>query len=316
MNLKKVKASLREDQILFHPDEAQRLFHEAGVLFQGQIKKDFEQLIAFNRAITAERRGYLEEELAEIEIKLKGIDAELDDLDKQCFEGLSFLKETGVFIKYKTLSNEILTLRAEIYLLEYKREPLERLRTLDHDIGVLQEECRDLEEKIQADVKQQKLEQDSVFSSIRFFFKEIVEEVIDCRASLSVTINKRGHLEFNAHILDAAGQATSADLGYTYRRLLCMAFDLAILRAYSNDRFPRFVYHDGVFESLDNRKKENLLAVIRRYASFGLQSIVTLIDSDLPERTAEDLPVFTTNEIVVTLHDEDERGRLFKMKTW
>ncbi|HHW4680792.1 MAG TPA: DUF2326 domain-containing protein, partial [Xylella taiwanensis] len=99
MNWKKVKASLREDQILFHPDEAQRLFHEAGVLFQGQIKNDFEQLIAFNRAITAERRGYLEEELAEIEIKLKGMDAEQDDLDKQCFEGLSFLKETGVFIK-------------------------------------------------------------------------------------------------------------------------------------------------------------------------------------------------------------------------
>ena len=33
-NRKKVQASLQEDQILFSPDEAQRLFGEAGVLFQ------------------------------------------------------------------------------------------------------------------------------------------------------------------------------------------------------------------------------------------------------------------------------------------
>lgn len=66
-NERGVKASLQEDQILFSPDEAQRLFGEAGVLFQGQIKKDFQQLIAFNRAITDERRGYLQEELPEIE---------------------------------------------------------------------------------------------------------------------------------------------------------------------------------------------------------------------------------------------------------
>ena len=34
-NKKKIIASLEEDQILFNPDEAQRLFEEAGVLFKG-----------------------------------------------------------------------------------------------------------------------------------------------------------------------------------------------------------------------------------------------------------------------------------------
>jgi uncharacterized protein YydD (DUF2326 family) len=61
---------LEEDQILFNPDEAQRLFEEAGVLFKGQIKKDFQQLIDFNRAITDERRGYLQEEREEVEAEL------------------------------------------------------------------------------------------------------------------------------------------------------------------------------------------------------------------------------------------------------
>ena len=114
--------------------------------------------------------------------------------------------------------------------------------------------------------------------------------------------------------MDESGNATSADLGHTYRKLLCIAFDMAVLRAHLDDKFPRFVYHDGVFESLDDRKKENLLAVIRRYAAIGIQPVITLIDSDLPARSPDDEPVFSTEEVVLLLHDENEQGRLFKIR--
>lgn len=73
---------------------------------------------------------------------------------------------------------------------------------------------------------------------------------------------------------------------------------------------------NGVFESLDDRKKENLLSVIRRYAALGLQPIITLIDSDLPDRSPENSSVFDQEEIVLLLHDENKQGRLFKMTTW
>ena len=139
--------------------------------------------------------------------------------------------------------------------------------------------------------------------------------MINRKALLSVSPNKEGHLEFKAEILDESGNATSADLGHTYRKLLCIAFDMAVLRAHIDDKFPRFVYHDGVFESLDDRKKESLLAVVRRYAELGLQPVITLIDSDMPARAGNE-PVFTASEVILTLHDEGEQGRLFKMKAW
>jgi uncharacterized protein YydD (DUF2326 family) len=91
LNKKKILASLEEDEILFNPDEAQRLFDEAGVLFHGQIKKDFQQLIAFNRAITDERSMYLQEERAEVEADLKRVNAELNSLGKRRSEALAFL---------------------------------------------------------------------------------------------------------------------------------------------------------------------------------------------------------------------------------
>lgn len=311
-NKKKILASLEEDQILFNPDEAQRLFEETGVLFKGQIKKDFQQLIAFNRAITDERRGYLQEERSEIEAELKRVNTELTALGQTRSDMLSFLSATDVFSKYKQVSDDMVTLRADITSLERQRGFLHRLQELRTGIRALTEERGHLQTQIEADVEKQ----NSLFSTIRLFFSEIVEEVINRKAVLSVSPNQAGHLEFKAEILDESGNATSADLGHTYRKLLCIAFDMAILRAHIDGKFPRFIYHDGVFESLDDRKKESLLLVIRRYAELGLQPIITLIDSDLPVRTNENESVFGRDEIVLSLHDENDQGRLFRMRAW
>lgn len=314
-NRKKILLSLEDDQILFSPDEAQQLFSEVGVLFQNQIKKDFEQLIAFNKAITEERRGYLQEERIEVEAELKRLNSELNTLGKKRSEMLSFLSGTDVFTKYKQVADEMVMLRADITSLERQRGFVHRLQELRAEIRILTEERSHLQTQIEEDVERQNSTQDSLFSVIRVYFNEIVEEVIDRKALLSVSPNQQGHLEFKAEILDESGNATSADQGHTYRKLLCIAFDMAVLRAYIDEKFPRFVYHDGVFESLDDRKKENLLTVIHRYAELGLQPVITLIDSDLPVRTGND-PVFSEDEVALTLHDESEQGRLFKMRAW
>ena len=43
-------------------------------------------------------------------------------------------------------------------------------------------------------------------------------------------------------------------------------------------------------------------------ADIGIQSVITLIDSDLPPSTEKEGPVFTTVELILTLHDENEQG--------
>ena len=313
---KKIASSLEEDQILFNPAEAQRLFLEAGVLFGGQIKKDFDQLIAFNRAITDERRGYLIEERAEVEAEIKSITTELNALGKRRSDLLSFLSATDIFAKYKQVTDDLVNLRADIETLERQRGFLRRLQDLRTNIRNLFEERTHVQAQIEANVETQSGDSDSLFSSIRLYFSEIVEEVTSHKALLSVYVNKEGHLEFKGEVLDDAGKATSADLGHTYRKLLCIAFDLAVLRAHLDEKFPRFVFHDGVFESLDDRKKTNLLNVIRQYADLGLQPIITLIDSDSPPPSESGKSVFKPEEIVVTLHDEGDDGRLFRMRAW
>lgn len=315
-NLKKITASLEDEEILFDPKNASELFAEAGVVFGGQIKKDFEQLIAFNRAISDERRGYLKEELTEVEAELKRVHAKLLELGRQRTETLSFLSGADVFVKYKRVTDEVVTLRADMTSLERQRGFLGRLQDLRASIRTLSEEKSHLQTQIEGDVERQNAEKTSKFSVIRLFFSEIVEEVIDRKALLSVSPNQYGHLEFKAEILDDSGNATSADLGYTYRKLLCIAFDLAITRAHLDGRYPQFIFHDGVFESLDDRKKQNLLEVLRSYAALGIQHVITMIDSDLPALPEGEGPFLQDAEVVLRLHDEDESGRLFKMQAW
>ena len=315
-NLRKITNSLKEDQVVFDPEKAETLFKEAGVLFEGQIKKDFDQLIAFDKAITEERYTYLQEERGEIQAELKAIGRELNSLGKRRSEMLAFLSDSDAFDKYKQVSAELVTLRSDITSLERQREFLHRLQSLRSEMRLLVEEKSHIQAQIELDVEAQNADKSSKFSAIRLFFNEIVEEVIDRKALLSVSPNQQGHLEFRAEIMDEAGNATSAGMGHTYRKLLCIAFDMAVLRAHLDEKFPRFVYHDGVFESLDDRKKENLLEVVRRYTNLGIQSVITLIDSDMPVRDRDAGAVFEEHEVVLLLHDENEDGRLFKMQTW
>ncbi|MDR5610602.1 MULTISPECIES: DUF2326 domain-containing protein [unclassified Arsenophonus] len=315
-NRKKILKSLEEDKILFNPNEAKKLFDEAGILFSGQIKKDFEQLIQFNQAITEERFLYLTEEKLEIDTKVKEINTNLNELGKRRSDALSFLKDINVFTKYKTISKELISLHADIEYLERQKSHLQKLQELRAKIRALSEECNNLQSKIEDNVELQNSDQNSIFSQIRLYFSEIIESVINRKALLNVSSNSKGHIEFKAEILDESGNGTSAGLGHTYRKLLCVAFDLAVTRAYIKDKFPHFAFHDGIFESLDNRKKENLLAILHDYVALGIQSIITLIDSDLPNRTKNDPPIFDNDEIVLLLHDENQDGRLFKIQPW
>jgi len=312
-NRKKIELSLQKQQILFDPDEAESLYKEVGILFPEQLKKDFNQLIKFNRAITEERHKYLKEELSSIKKELTNINQTLLQLGEERTQTLSFLGETDIFDKYKQISNDLITLKADIAFLERQKEFIHKLQALRTEIRLLDEQSQKVRIDMEKDLDTQNKQKTSLFSEIRLYFNRIVEDVISRKALLNVKINREGHFDFSADILDEAGRSTSADDGHTYKKLLCVAFDLAILRAHLKDNFPRFVYHDGIFESLDDRKKINLLNVIRQYSNLGIQQIITVIDSDIPLDT--DI-FFDKNEIALVLHDEGIQGRLFKLPSW
>lgn len=311
---KKLRAALKQEKLLFNSEDASSLFEEAGVLFEGQIKKDFDQLIKFNRAITKERNEYLKEEKKEIDTELEVIESQLNTLSKARSDRLHNLGETDVFERFKQATNELVQLEADV---EGYTRLQRRLREIESEQSLLEElenQERQIQAAINADVRVQNENTESLFAKIRLNFSNFVESVIDQKALITVTVNDRGHLNFDSEILDQEGQRSSASSGHSYQKLLCIAFDFAVLQAHLDETFPRFVYHDGLFETLDDRKKVNLLSAIRNCCALGIQSIVTVIDSDLPEENKDEL--FSKEEVILLLHDEGDDGRLFKMPAW
>jgi uncharacterized protein YydD (DUF2326 family) len=131
---------------------------------------------------------------------------------------LSFLSGTDIFGKYKLVSDEMVTLRADITSLERQRGFLHRLQELRTEIRALTEERGHLQTQIEADVEKQNSDQNTC-SRRSACSLAIVEDVIDRKALLSVSPNEAGHLEFKVRS-DESGNATSA-ISIHLCKLLC-----------------------------------------------------------------------------------------------
>lgn len=311
-SIAQIEKSLEKEKLLFSTSEAKKLFEEAGVLFEGQIAHSFDQLLAFNADITEERRSYLLEDLSEARAELRQIEDELSQLDSRRSKLLDQLGSRDVVSKYKAATNDLVLRRTELETIKQRRERIRELQKVRREIASKRAALTTCDAEIQDEIDRvSDVEGAGLFVRLRGEFDGIVYKVISHHGMLSVSANTEGHAEFRAEISDKRGMSTNQDEGVTYKKLLCVAFDLALLLAHDASGFPDFVYHDDVFGGLDNRKKENLRDVMRSCGNKGIQQIVTAIDSELPTPD-----FFDVDEIVLRLHDDGSDGRLFKMPEW
>jgi uncharacterized protein YydD (DUF2326 family) len=247
---------------------------------------------------------------------MRRIEQTLEGLNRQRTAELAFLTDAGAMEKYRSLNNRLVELRAEVAQLKDQRSAFLRLRDRRREQAQLQEQRTQVQQQLEDNIEAAASAQDSRYQTIRRYLNEFTRDVLDRNALLSTRINKEGNIEFAAEYLGADGKPSSEDQGKTYRQLLCAAFDLAVARAMLDQPYIRFLYHDGLLEGLDNRKKRNLINSIRRFAALGIQQIVTVIDSDLPIEDDGERFAFHEDEIALVLHDEDDSGRLFRMPRW
>jgi len=310
--IEKLEKSLNKDKIVFSSKEAKTIFEEAGILFEGQLQKSYDELIQFNKDITKERQNYLKEELEELKAELEEANEGIKSLNIKRSQALYFLKDSGVIDKYKTLSNKLIKLDAELLTLKNQEAKLIEYEEVKTKEKTLQGKIDANRISIANNVKESK-HKESIYSQIKLNFNAIIKTVLEKEALISINQNEAGNLEFKEEILDTKGNETSESDGHTYKKLLCMAFDLAVNKVYMKKNYTHFIYHDGFLEKIDNRKKEKFIKLVRNMSKDNFQYIGTLIDSELPNG---DRSIFQDDEIVLTLHDDGDDGKLFKIPSW
>lgn len=289
--------------------KTRKIFEEASLYFSEQLLKDYNNLIDFNRRITIDRKKFLSIRFNQIMDELIEVDKDLSKYNEERQRALSILMETKTGRRFRDYQKSLVNLKTQRELLEKMKDITEKLEFLENQIKELQQERNIATVNIENEIKRG----NNTYNDIRTAFSKSVKEVLGEEAIISITPNKAKNFEFEAEIVNT-GKITSQSKGTSNKQVLCAMFDLSILQVYADKPFFKFVYHDGILEGLDDRKKIQLLNHARNVCqNYNLQYILSVIDSDWPMERANSKYPLIDGEIIVNLSDIGPTGRLFKI---
>lgn len=305
-DLERVKASIA-NLPSFDLEQLKQIYEEVKIYFPDNLSHSFEDLYEFNVKVTKERNRYLRERAQEINDELRSVRSRLQELDQQRREALAALQDRDTFHKFKNYQKKLAQLEGDVSHLEMLLHNVDVMTILNDEIEKVQQEQKEISKKI---TNQIKIQGGEIPTTLKRCFNEIFRTIFGVSALMYVRTNKTGNVDFFTDVApDDNSDATAEAYGNTYKKMLCVAFDLAVLATYSAKSFFRFVYHDGVFEGLDNRKKELFVQVARDFCQrYNIQYIFSSIEDDVPQNI---LSTFTPAEQILTLSDQDDSGKLF-----
>jgi uncharacterized protein YydD (DUF2326 family) len=302
-----------KNNFAFDLKKVDKIFEESGIYFNDQIKLDYSSLLEFNNNLTTERNKLIKASLKTKLQELKTINTKLEELNNKKSELLSYIQETDLFKKFKLYQKDLVKVESELNLIN------EKIKKIDLIISK-EEEIKSKETEIEGTVKDlrtlyQTTENNEKYKDIRLKFKSYYKSIMDEDANITWTINTNNNIDFpppKVHDKLHENKLTAKDEGNTYKKLLCVAFDLSILSSYNNESYYRFVYHDDVLSQQDNGIKHRLLNLVESLSlTYDLQYILSVIKSDLPHDENDILQYFNEEEIILKLSDTDDSGTLF-----
>lgn len=297
----------------FRAAEVEEVYRECSLALPELLVRSYQELETFNRKLAKERNKYLKQKVASLEAAISKLKTDHQEFSNRRQRYLEILRNKESLERFKRLQVETIHVEQELEQIKRQLERLDEISGLRSRGRSAKREAEELSDQL----KQQAVHHPPArYESIRSRFRSIVDECLKVPAVLYVKLNDEGNLEFKAEIERRAGSgeiSSEAD-GSTYAKILCMAFDLAVLAEYSKKRFFHFVYHDGALEGEDDRKKLRMLEIVRRYCDeFGIQYILSAIQHELPRTPSGTVIEFAKEEIVRELHDDGDAGRLFRM---
>lgn len=297
--------------IKFDLKRIQQIYAESSVALPGAVVRSYADLVGFNQKLTRERNRALRARILELKAQRDALTEEHRKQSEERQRLLAIVQQADTFRKYKALQAEQAQRRARLNFLEAQLARVDAVADMERTLRNL----RGRKDAATSSIEKSLERGSPVQASVTRYFNRFVKQILGINGEFIVSRNSNGNIEFEIRTKDVVGTDTSQDRGHSYHRLLCALFDLAVLRALDHTAFYHFVYHDGIFEGLDNRVKLRLLTLIHEIiGERRIQYILSVIDADLPrDLDTQEQMRFSEEEIVLTLSDQGDRGRLFKM---
>lgn len=295
----------------FKISEIDSVFSEAGIHFPDQVKRSYEQLVNFNKALSKERNNSLRERQKRLLELRSSLLNEKYEQDSQRMSHRNILQNSDTLDKFKSLQIELTDQKAALTYLEGQYARLSAISDIEEELNI-QKLARTSKQIL---IRNQIIESTETKDNITNYFRNYCKRVLDHEGLFYIKQNSYGNVEFIIGLKEKVSARTSRQAdGKSYRQMTCALFDLALLKTYENSDFFHFVYHDGILEGLDNRKKRIFLDLVREVITPSkIQYILSVIESDLPRDENGSTESFRSEEIILQLDDSGDEGRLFRM---
>lgn len=311
-DINKLQGSIKNN-FAFDLNKVEKVFEEVKIYFPDNLKKDYQELISFNEELTKDRNRLLRKTLKGKNNQLQDINAQLAVLNAKKESLLSFLRDTDTFRRLKEYQKELAKLESELIQLQERLRIIDLIIEKEESKEILKKEIEDTVKKIRNFSNH--TDQNQKYTLVRELFSRFFSSVMNEDTYISWSINSKNNVDFKPPVIktkELLSKDTAKDEGRTYRKILCVVFDLAILVTYNIESYFRFVYHDDVLSQQDNGIKLRLLELIKNITTeHDIQYILSVIKSDLPTDQKDEFIYFSKDEVVVELNDRDERGTLF-----
>lgn len=302
--VKKITESLKSE-FSFDFNLVKEIFGQVQLHFPDQLAKSYEELIEFNKQITVERKDLLKDTHAKKLDELKEVQLSLINLNKEKEKFRDVIQDNSIIKKLKEYQNDLIAVEYDIARYESQLDSIKIIESKKSEIDKLSDELKTAVQKLSAILDN--TSGNERYIRIRNYFSEFAKAILSYPAIISISKNNNNNIEYGYRV----GETKKAE-GNTYRKMLCVAFDLAILAEYSSESYFKFVYHDDVFSNQENKIRIRLLHLIREYCvKFNIQYILSIIKDDLPRDVNGKIIMFSDDETIMELHDKDDSGKLF-----
>jgi len=311
----KLQSSIKNN-FSFNIEKVKKVFQETETYFPERLGSDYEDLIEFNQKITTERNKLLRNT---VEVKMRELlntNIKLFDCNGQRESLLTDLTNSDTFFKFKTHQKALVKVEGQPVKFQEKLDGIDKMISKELEVDILKGDIKSTTERLKSVF--QRTDENENFEAIRRNFNNFYKSIMDENALLFWNINKESNVDFippRVKLKQNRNEDTAKDEGNTYMKLLCVAFDMAILATYNNESYYRFVYHDDVLSQQDNGIKTRFLSLTKDLLkSYGFQYILSVIKSDLPADGDDKVIEFGSQDIVLNLHDKDPSSTLFGLE--
>ena len=300
--LERYEASYSEETPNFPIADIEKIYSEAGILFQSSVLQPLSDVINFHKTIVANRREYLHNEIVSLRKEIAELNEQIAKLSAQRAELMKILETHGALAEYALIQDRYTQAKQ---LLEDAKKRLESAEYIEDSRSRLKIENQELLIKSRQDYNERIQTREQAIS----LFKENTEFLYPEAGTLTIDLKESGY-SFGVDIKSSRSQ------GVNYMKVFCYDMVLAELGC-ARDCYPDFLIHDStIFDGVDERQVARALMLAQmKSGEIGFQYIC-LINSDMiPYQEFDDeFTVRFNGNIVLRISDNQENGGLLGIR--